>query len=121
ERVFEAQLALRHFHLARIVGEYLPAAERVVVAGLAVDGDAHVPFLAVFLAGSRGERGFERAEDDLLVDAFLVRHGIDNQQNLFIHTSASGALSNGLRQREARTLSPNPNYKTDRHSGASLA
>ena len=85
ERVFEAQLALRHFHLRGIVGKHLPAAERVVVAGLAVDGDAHVPFFAVFLARGRSQRRLERVEDDFLVDALLVRDGIDNQQNFFVH------------------------------------
>ena len=39
-RVIETQLALGHFELGRIVGEHLPAPERVVVAGLAIDLDA---------------------------------------------------------------------------------
>ena len=74
-----------HFQLRRIVGEHFPAAESLVVAGLAVDGDAHVPLLAVFLARGRGQRRFERLEDDFLVDALLVRDGIDHQQDFFVH------------------------------------
>ena len=36
--VLEPQLGLRVFDFARVVGEHLPAAERLIVAGLAVDG-----------------------------------------------------------------------------------
>jgi hypothetical protein len=81
---------LRHFDLARIVGEDLPATERVVVAGLAIDRDAYIPFLAVFLAGSRRQRRLERVENDFLVDAFLVRYRVNNEQDFFIHLMASG-------------------------------
>ena len=36
----------------------------------------------MFLAGSRRQRRFERAEDDLLVHALLVGDRVDDQQNL---------------------------------------
>jgi hypothetical protein len=91
ERVFQAQLALRHFQLGGVVGEHLPAAEGVVVAALAVDGDAHVPFLAVLLAGGGRQRRFERLEDDFLVDALLVRDGVDHHQNFFVQAEPAGA------------------------------
>ncbi len=68
-----------------IVGEHFPAAEGVVVAALAVDGDAHVPFFAVFLAGGRGQRRLERFEDHFLVDALLVGDGIDHHQDFLVH------------------------------------
>ena len=85
-RVLEAQLALRHLELRGVVGEHLPAAEGLVVAALAVDGDAHVPLLAVLLAGSRGQRRLERLEDHFLVDALLVGDGIDHHQDFLVHT-----------------------------------
>ena len=85
ERVLEAQFLVREFEFGRVVGEHLPAAVRVVVARLAVDGDAHVDLLAVFLARSRRERCFERLEDDFLVDALLVGDGIHDHQDLFVH------------------------------------
>ncbi len=83
--VLEAQFGFRILDLARIVGEHLPAAEGLVVAGLAIDGDAHVPQLAVLAARGGRERGFERLEDDFLVDALLVRDGIDHQQDFLVH------------------------------------
>ena len=85
ERVIETQLAIGILELGGIVGEHLPATEGVVVAGLAVDGDAHVPFLAMLLARGRCERRFQRFEDDFLVDALLVGDGIDDHQNFFVH------------------------------------
>ena len=89
EGVLQAQFLFRELELGRVVGEHLPAAERVVVAGLAVDGDAHVDFLAVFLACSRRKRRLERFEDDLLVDALLVRDGFHDHQDLLVHRSSS--------------------------------
>ena len=86
-RVLEAQLALRNLELLRVVGEHLPAAEGLVVAALAVDGDARRPFLAVALAGSGRQRGFERLEDDFLVDALLVRDGIHDHQDFLVHVA----------------------------------
>ncbi len=85
--VFQAQLALRDFELVGIVSEYLPAAESLVVAALAVDGDPHIPLFPVFLAGSGRERGFESLEDDFFIDALLVRDGIDHHQNFLVHAS----------------------------------
>ena len=86
-RIFQAQLALRDFQLVGVVSEYLPAAERLVVAALAVDGDPHIPLFPVFLAGSGRERGFESLEDDFFIDALLVRDGIDDHQNFLVHAS----------------------------------
>jgi hypothetical protein len=89
EPVLEPQLLFRELELGRIVREHLPAAERVVVAGLAVDRDADVVVLAVFLARSRSERCLERFEDDLLVDALLVGDGVHDHQDLFVHRASS--------------------------------
>src|SRR6185369_8052887 len=71
--------------LRGVVREHFPAAERVVVAGFAVDLHAHVQLFAVFLAGSRSERCFERFENHLFIDAFLVRDGIDDHQDFLVH------------------------------------
>ena len=84
-RVIQAQLALRHLEFGGIVGEHLPAAKRVVAAGLAVDRNAHVQLFAVLLAGRGRERGFERVEYDFLVDALLVGDRVDRHQNFFVH------------------------------------
>ena len=78
--------------LGRIVGEHLPAAPGVVVAGLAIDGDAHVDAFAVTLARRGRERCFERLEDDFLVDALLVRDRVDHHQNFFVHRANSAPL-----------------------------
>ncbi len=83
--IIQTQLALGNFQLGGIVGEHLPAAERVVAAGLAVDGHAHVQLLAVLLAGGGRECGFERVENDLLIDALLVRYRIYRHQDFFVH------------------------------------
>ena len=83
--VFEPQLTLRHFQLRGIVGEHLPAAEGVVLAGLAIDRHAHVDVLAVLAARRRGERGFERLEDDFPGDALLVRDRLDYFKDLPVH------------------------------------
>src|SRR5205807_2205172 len=88
ERVLEPQLVLGLLELLGVVGEHLPAPEGLVVAALAVDGDAHVPLLAVFLAGRGRERGFERLEDHFLVDALLVGDGVHHHQDFLVHCAA---------------------------------
>src|SRR5262249_1714474 len=98
--VIQAQLALRHLELGRVVREYFPAAEGFVVAALAVDGDAHVPLFAVLLARGRRQRRLERFEDHFLLDALLVGDGIDHHQDFLVHgaslalpMSANGTLT----------------------------
>ena len=86
ERILEAQLTLGHLQLLGVVGKYLPAAEGLVVAALAVDRDARVPLLAVLLAGRGRQRRFERLEDDFLIDALLVGDGIDHHQYFLVHS-----------------------------------
>src|SRR5688572_2727683 len=85
ERVLQAQFLLGKFEFGGVVGKHLPAPEGVVVAGLAIDRDADVDVLSVLLARGGRERGFERLEDDLLVDTLLVRHVLDDRQDLFVH------------------------------------
>jgi hypothetical protein len=104
ERVLEAQLAIRRLQLGGVIGKHLPAAERVVITGPAVDRDAHVPFLAVLLARGRSQRRLERLEDDFLVDALLVRDGIDHHQDLFVHRLFPRGF--GLRHSGARRVLP---------------
>src|ERR1700733_6306744 len=85
ERILEPELVLGHLELLGVVGENLPAAEGLVVAALAIDDHARIPFLVVLLARSRGKPPLERLEDHFLVDALLVGDGIDHHQNLFVH------------------------------------
>src|SRR6185437_8110988 len=84
-RILHAQLPLRRLELRRVVRKHLPTAKRLVVPALAVDGHAGIPLLAVLLAGSRSQSRFERLEDYLLVDAFLVGDCIDDHQDFLVH------------------------------------
>ena len=84
-RIVHAQLALRHLELAGVVRKHLPAAKRVVAAGLAIDRNAHVELLAVLLAGRGRQRRLERIEDDFLIDTLLVGNGVHRHQNFFVH------------------------------------
>src|SRR5690606_1983797 len=77
----------------RIVGEHLPAPERVVIAGGTVDRHTHLDVLAVTLARGRREGRFDRLEDDLFVDAFLVRDGVHYHQYFLAHRSVTRSLS----------------------------
>src|SRR6185437_1072340 len=83
--ILEAQLALGHLQLLGVIRKDLPAAEGFIVAALAVDGHARVPFLPVFLTGGRGECGFESLEDHLFIDTLLVRDGVHDHQNFLVH------------------------------------
>ena len=60
---------------------------RIVIAGLAIDCDAHVDAFAVTLTRGGCERSFERFEDDFLVDALLVGDCVNHHQNFFVHRS----------------------------------
>jgi hypothetical protein len=79
ERVLEPQLASRLLDLARIVGEYLPAAKRLVAATGPVDSDAHLDVVAVAFPRGRRERRLDRFENDRLLDTFFVRDRVNNQ------------------------------------------
>ena len=70
---------------AGLVGHHVPAAEGLVVAGVAVDGDADVDLAAVQLLGRRGERRLDRVEDDVAFDALLARDGVHQHQHFAIH------------------------------------
>src|SRR5690606_3748557 len=93
EGILEPQLAIGKLELRRIVREYLPASPRIVVAGLAIDGDAHVNAFAMTLTRGGSKRGLERFENDLLVDAFLVGNRVHDHQNLFVHRANSASSS----------------------------
>ena len=101
DRVVEPQFAVRRLEIPRVVCQHLPTAEGLVLAALAVDGDAHVPFLAVLLASGRRERRLQRLEDHFLVDALLVRDGIDHQHDFLAHQSVLSCSLVALRLRGA--------------------
>src|SRR5262245_9877374 len=72
-------------NLDRVVSDHLPAPERFVLAGVAVDRDAHVDVLGEALLGRRADRLLERAEHRVLVDVLLARQGIDEDQQFALH------------------------------------
>src|SRR2546425_5076583 len=70
------QRDLRRRRLERIVGYHLPAPERLVGSGVAVDVHAHVDILGILFLGRRGERHFEGAENDVARHVLLTREYI---------------------------------------------
>ena len=81
----EQRLALGRLEVLVLVIDHRPLAEGFVFAGLAVDVDHDVPLGAVVLLARRGERGFERLEDDLRLNAFFVRDDLDHHQHVLVH------------------------------------
>src|SRR6266513_175304 len=75
---------LRRGRLERVVGHHLPAPERLVSPGVAVDVHAHVDILGIFFLGRRGERHLERAEDDLARHVFLPCQHVHQHHQLTI-------------------------------------
>ena len=70
--------------LVLLVGHDGPAAERLVVAGLAVDRHARVDLLVrKALLRRRRERRLERREHDVLRHVLLARKRVDEQQHAF--------------------------------------
>ncbi len=86
--ILQEQLRVRKFHLL-VVLNYLPAPKRLVVPGGAVDRDADIAFILAVLPRGRRQRSFQCAENDILADALLIRHGVHNQQDLFAHRLCS--------------------------------
>ena len=72
---------------AGLVGHDMPATEGLVLAGLAVDGHAHVHLAAVQLLARRGERGLDGAEHDLALDVLLARDRVHQHQQFAVHSS----------------------------------
>ena len=85
-RLEQQDLGVGHLQ-AGLVGHHVPAAEGLVVAGLAVDRDADVDFAAVQLLGRRGQRRLDRAEHDVALHALLARDRIDQHQHFAVHRS----------------------------------
>ncbi len=79
------QRHLEEFIDVLVVGNHLPAAEGLVVAGLAVDRDAHVGLVVDALLGCRGKRQFQRTEDDVLGNVLFAGQCIDQQQQFTAH------------------------------------
>ncbi len=70
---------------ALFIGDYKPAAERLVLTGLTIDGDANIHVFLETLLGCRSECRFQRTEYHILVDVLLTRKRIDEQQNFAAH------------------------------------
>ena len=60
QRILEAQLLVGKLEFGRVVGEHFPAAERVVLARLAVDADADVDLVGIETLLGGGDQGFCR-------------------------------------------------------------
>jgi hypothetical protein len=71
--------------------DHLPAAEGGIVARYAVDGHAHVDVTTVLLARSGCQRQLDGLENDRLLDALLMRDGVDDHQDFFAHSPDSPA------------------------------
>mmetsp|Transcript_43697 Transcript_43697/g.77008 ORF Transcript_43697/g.77008 Transcript_43697/m.77008 type:complete len:607 (+) Transcript_43697:292-2112(+) len=70
---------------ASLIGHDMPAAEGLVLAGIAVHADADVGLTAVDLLGGRGQRGFHRTEHDIALHALLARDRIHQHQHFAVH------------------------------------
>ncbi len=80
----QQDLALLRFHLL-VVRDHFPAAETLVLARVAVDGDPYLDITTVAIARGLRQRGLDGLEDHCLADALLVGDGVHDQQNLFAH------------------------------------
>src|SRR2546422_485932 len=78
------QRDLRRRRLERVVGHHLPAPERLVGSGVAVDVHAHVDILGILFLGRRGERHFEGAEDDVARHVLLPCQHVHQHHQLTI-------------------------------------
>ena len=72
--------------LVLLVGDDLPAAEGLELAGFAVDLDANIDVVLEALLGGRSQGELERAEHDVLLDVLFARQRIDQHQQLAAHS-----------------------------------
>src|SRR6185503_13607697 len=101
------QRDLRGGRLDRLVRDHLPAPERLVVAGHAVDRDPHVGVVGIALLGRRSERHLERGEDDVLGDVLLPRQRVGLQQQFPPEIHRHPSYASGTRR--ARSIAPRSN------------
>ena len=84
-RVGVGQGNLLRRDLVIIVGNDLPAPERLVFAGLAVDLNAHIHVIFETLLRSRSQGKLKRAENNVLLDILFARQRINKHQQLAAH------------------------------------
>ena len=89
-RVLLLRLGERHllrgvFH--GLVGDDLPAAKRFEIARIAVDRDADIDVLGKTLLRRRGDRHFQGAEHDFLVDVLFPRKRVGLEQQFAAHVT----------------------------------
>jgi hypothetical protein len=65
----------------------VPTAEGLVVAAVAVDGDANVHIARVELLGGLRQGGLDRAKDHVAFDVLLARDRIHQHQHFAIHAT----------------------------------
>src|SRR5690606_14889273 len=105
------------------IGHDQPAAERLRLAGHAVDRHADVDFLLEALLHGGSKRALERAEHDLALDVLLARERIDQQQNFPAHLRLSWNFSFGTSRARSTSSSEKTSLRTacasrDAESGA---
>jgi hypothetical protein len=77
-------LAIRRLDLG-IVGQDFPATEGLVLAGLAVDLDAHLRVLGEPLLGGVGQSRLQGAEHHFRFHILLTRQGVSQHQHFPTH------------------------------------
>ena len=81
----ERLLVLLHRHVLVVVRHHLPAPMGDVLAGLAIDGYLDVDVRHVAALGRAREGRLDRFDHDARIDALLVRHRLDDGQDLLRH------------------------------------
>jgi hypothetical protein len=70
-----------------LVGHHQPAAEGLVVAGVAVDRHADVDLAALQLLGGLRQCRLDGTEHDVTLDRLLARDGVHQHEHFAIHRS----------------------------------
>ena len=81
---------------AGLVRHDQPATKGFVLAVVAVYGDADIDIALIQLLGGLGQCGFHRAKDDVTLDVFLTRDGLDQHQHFPIHVTTLLQLTWGV-------------------------
>ncbi len=82
-RLVQGVLGSRLFEL--FVGDYGPATERLVVAGLAIDLHPQLDIIFIAFLGRRGQSQLQRLENHTGRYALFIGHRLNNQQYFFAH------------------------------------
>ena len=70
---------------AGLVSHYQPAAKGFIFAGITVYRDTNIHTFGIHLLGGRGKRKLDGTKDDVTLDVFFTRDGINQHQQFAIH------------------------------------